>query len=152
MNPHLRDVNDFKHKLWDHLAIMSNFSLDIDSPYPTPTKETFQAKPNRISYNTNEIEFRHFGRTIELLIERAVLMPESEEKEVLIKLIANHMKKSYLMWNKEIVSDTTIFGALKSLSHEKIDIDMQLRDSREILARNKRKRSSRKDNSDKRKQ
>lgn len=144
MNPHLRDISDFKHKLWDHLAIMSDFKLDIDSPYPPPEKEKLYESPNRIPYNTNEITYRHFGRTIELLIDEAVKMEEGDKKELLIEVIANHMKKSYLMWNKETVSDETIFNALKKLSNGKIDADLRLRTSRDILSKSKKRKSSRK--------
>ncbi len=147
MNPHLRDINDFKHKLWDHLIIMSNFQVDIDTPYPKPTKEILFTKPNPIPYNTNEITYRHFGRIIEQLIKKAIEFEDGDEKDALIEIIANHMKKSYLMWNKETVSDETIFEALKTLSDGKIDMlneDLKLQHSREIFSKGKKKRSSKK--------
>ncbi|MBN2521189.1 MAG: DUF4290 domain-containing protein [Bacteroidales bacterium] len=143
MNPHLRDISDFKHKLWDHLAIMSDFKLDIDYPYDLPARETFTSKPRPVDYNINEIRYKHYGRVIELLIERAVEMPESEEKEALIQVIANHMKKSYLTWNKDSVDDWVIFKDLKELSKSKISIDeedLKLSETKEILAKSKRKR------------
>ncbi|MFC2138444.1 DUF4290 domain-containing protein, partial [Bacteroidota bacterium] len=103
MNPHLRDINDFKHKLWDHLAIMSDFKLDIDFPYEVPARETFTSKPRKVDYNDREIRYKHYGKTIELFIERAVDMEDDEVKVALIGVIANHMKKSYLTWNKDTV-------------------------------------------------
>jgi hypothetical protein len=146
MNPHLRDISDFKHKLWDHLSIMSDFKLDIDSPYKKPEPKVFNEKPRRIEYKLNEIKYKHYGRTLELLIDAASKYPEGEEKEQLIKVIANHMKKSYLTWNREVVSDREIFKDLKELSGGKINIDedLKLNDSREILSKNKRKRIMRK--------
>jgi hypothetical protein len=146
MNPHLRDISDFKHKLWDHLSIMSDFQLDIDSPYKKPESEVFNEKPRRIEYKLNEIKYKHYGRTIEMLIDTASKYPEGEEKEQLIKVIANHMKKSYLTWNREVVNDEEIFKDLKELSGSKLTVnkDLKLNDSRDILSKNKRKRVMRK--------
>jgi Mg-chelatase subunit ChlI len=120
MNPHLRDINDFKHKLWDHLAIMSDFQLDIDYPYEIPQAEEFAEKPRRVSYNTNEIRYRHYGRIVESLIKEAIKLPEGEDKDTLTKLIANHMKKSYLAWNRDSVTDEIIFNDLYELSGRKL--------------------------------
>jgi hypothetical protein len=146
MNPHLRDINDFKHKLWDHLFIMSDFKLDIDSPYNRPESKVFDEKPRKVDYKTNEIKYKHYGRTLEILINEASKFPDGEEKEHLIRIIANHMKKSYLTWNREVVTDIDIFKDLKELSGGKLDVsdDLKLSDSREILSKNKRKRVIRK--------
>jgi hypothetical protein len=122
MNPHLRDINDFKHKLWDHLALMSEFKLDIDYPYDVPRAEEFVEKPRRVSYNTNQIRFRHYGKIIERLIEEAIKLPEGEDKETLIKLIANQMKKSYLAWNRDSVTDAIIGADLEELSGKRIKL------------------------------
>ena len=142
MNPHLRDINDFKHKLWDHLALMANFELEIDSPYPKPTKETFESKPKRVPYSDRKIKYRFFGKTIQLMINKAIEYPEGDEKELLINVITNHMKKSYIMWNKDTVDDEVIFKAVKEMSGGKLQIkdDLKLTESREIINRNKRKR------------
>jgi len=120
MNPHLRDINDFKHKLWDHLAIMAKFKLDIDFPYEIPQPEEFAEKPRRVSYNTNEIRYRHYGRIVESLIKEALKLPEGDDKDTLTKLIANHMKKSYLAWNRDSVTDEIIFNDLYELSGRKL--------------------------------
>ena len=146
MNPHLRDISDFKHKLWDHLAIMSNFKLDIDSPYEKPDNRLLQTKPRRVEYKNKEIKYKHYGRTLEMLIEAASDYPEGEEKQQLIKIIANHMKKSYLTWNREVVTDSEIFKDLRVLSGGRIDIKdtVKLNDTKEILSKNKRKRFIRK--------
>jgi len=122
MNPHLRDINDFKHKLWDHLALMSEFKLDIDYPYDVPRAEEFVEKPRRVPYNTNQIRFRHYGKIIERLIEEAIKLPEGEDKETLIKLIANQMKKSYLAWNRDSVTDAIIGADLEELSGKRIKL------------------------------
>jgi hypothetical protein len=117
LNPHLRDINDFKHKLWDHLFIMSDFKLDIDSPYPIPSVEQYNEKPRRVPYPGNPIKFKHYGRIIEMMIEKAVAMEEGPEKDALKQLIANQMKKANITWNKESVSDDDIFRDMQTLSN-----------------------------------
>lgn len=142
LNPHLRDISDFKHKLWDHLQIMSDFKLDIDSPYENPVPEVLYEKPKPIPYSNYNIKYKHYGKITELMIKEAVNYPEGKEREALIKLIANHMKKCYLTWNREVVTDDIIFEDLKTLSGGNIviDKDMKLSDSRDILAKTKKKR------------
>jgi hypothetical protein len=146
LNPHLRDVSDFKHKLWDHLAIMSDFKMDIDSPYETPVPEILLAKPKPIPYKEENIRYKHYGKIIEYLIQEAVKYDEGEEKDVLIKLIANHMKKCYLTWNREVVTDEVIFEDLKTLSEGRLipPEDLKLSESRDILIKTKKKRPHRK--------
>ena len=146
LNPHLRDVSDFKHKLWDHLHIISDFKLEIDSPYEKPTPEVLSEKPKPVPYSDYNIKYKHYGKIIELLIKEAVGFEEGEEKETLIKLIANHMKKCYLTWNREVVTDELIFEDLKKLSGGAITVspDLKLSESREILSKNKKKRPQKK--------
>ncbi len=122
LNPHLRDVPDFKHKLWDHLFIMSGFKLDVDSPYPIPTSETFEDKPDHVPYPDHMDRFRHYGHIIRKMVNYAVQMEEGELKEGLILSIANQMKKSYLMWNKDTVDDSVIFDELAALSKGRIQL------------------------------
>ncbi len=146
VNPHLRDISDFKHKLWDHLALISDFKLDIDSPYETFAKETLLEKPKRIPYQHSKIKYLHYGRLIEKLIHAASELEEGEDKNILISIILNHMKKSYLNWNRNQVNDGLIFDNMKELSVGKIEIpdDMKLTETREILARARKKRMARK--------
>ena len=119
--PYLRDIADFKHKLWDHIAIMADFKLDIDYPYDPPSPDMLHEKPNIVSYNTHRIKIRHYGYNIEEMIEAAVKFEEGPEKELLIELLANHMKKSYLTWNKDAVADEKIMEDLRIISKGKID-------------------------------
>jgi len=120
MFPHLRDVNDFKHILWDHLAIMSNFKLEVDYPYEVLKKENLYTRPPHVPYKDGRIAFRHYGQTLERLIHEATKLEESEEKEMLIRMVANQMKKSYLIWNKDSVSNRKILNDLAELSNGKI--------------------------------
>jgi hypothetical protein len=142
LNPHLRDVNDFKHKLWDHLAIIADFDLDIDSPYNWPEKAELEQRPNTVPYNQHNIRYKHYGRSIVLMIEKAVELEEGEEKEDLVRMIAYHMKKSYLTWNREAVSDEEILTDLKTLSAGKLEVskDLKLPETKEILAKGRKKK------------
>ncbi|MGV8138414.1 MAG: DUF4290 domain-containing protein [Mangrovibacterium sp.] len=140
MYPYLRDINDFKHKLWDHLAIMSDFQLDIDYPYEPPRRETFNEPPGRIGYDFGKIKLRHYGKIMESLIGKAARFENGEEKEILIKLLANHMKKSYLVWNKDTVDDEKIYADLEILSYGQIKrSDLDLTETKDILFRNRKK-------------
>ncbi|MDR1160731.1 MAG: DUF4290 domain-containing protein [Tannerellaceae bacterium] len=139
MFPHLRDVNDFKHILWDHLAIMADFKLDIDYPYEIIKKENLYSKPPRIPYNNARIRYKHYGRTLELMIKKANELEVGGEKDQLIKLLANQMKRAFLTWNKESVDDRKIFKDLDELSQGRIVLneeEYKLTESRDILAKN----------------
>lgn len=135
--PYLRDVAEFKHKLWDHLAIMSDFKLDIDYPYNPPTPDILTEKPKRVPYPQTNIRYKHYGFILESMIKKTT-ETEGEEREVLIELLANHMKKSYLAWNKDAVDDEKIFLDLKELSRGKLDVskdDVQLAETKTIVTK-----------------
>ena len=146
LQPHLRDVADFQHKLWDQLFIMSDFKLDADSPFEKPSKEILNAKPEPLSYPQNFPKYRFYGNNIKIMIDEAVKWDSSEMKDALVLTIANHMKKCFLNWNKDSVKDQVIFDHLYELSETKIDI----RDSKEelldsaLLLRSKKKFSNKK--------
>jgi len=138
MFPHLRDVNDFKHILWDHLAIMSDFALDIDYPYEVIKREEVCLKPRKIPYPQAPVTYKHYGKNLENMIRQATQFEDGEQKEYLISLLANHMKKSFLTWNKEVVDDRKIFDDLQYLSKGDIVLDEdihKLTESKEILSR-----------------
>ena len=121
-NPHLRDEENYKHKLWDHLYILADYDLDVDAPYPFPTREELDQKPNRMDYPSFDNEYKFYGKSILQLIDKAIELEEGEEKEALIQVIANNMKKSYNVYNKEHVQDEVIFRHLKELSQDKLDL------------------------------
>lgn len=133
LQPHLRDVPDFKHKLWDQLFIMSSFGLDADSPFETPSKEELQEKPESLPYPKSASRYRYYGNNIQVMIDVALSWEEGEKREALVYTIANHMKKCYLNWNKDTVDDAVIFNHLFDLSDAKID----LRNSEETLSESK---------------
>jgi len=122
MNPHLRDVPDFQHKLWDQLFIISNFELDVDSPFPKPSREELYARPEPLAYPQNFPKYRFYGNNIKRMIDEAIKIEDGELKDGLMFNIANHMKKCYLNWNKDSVSDKIIFDHLRDLSDGKLDL------------------------------
>lgn len=123
LNPHLRDIADFTHKLWDHLFVISKFRLDVDSPYPRPNAETFTTKPKTVPYPANKIRYKHYGKTIERIIDVAKTYDEGAEKRELSRLIANHLKKSYVNWNKDSVTDDVIFKQFREMTNNELIID-----------------------------
>ena len=120
MFPQLRDVAEFKHKLWDHLAVMADFKLDIDYPYELVDPATLHPTPERLSYPKGAIRYRHYGRCIEEMIKKACGMPEGEERDELLRLIAAQMKKEYVLWNKESVEDAKIIEDIREYSNGQI--------------------------------
>jgi len=130
MQPHLRDVPDFQHKLWDQLFIMADFDIDVDSPYEKPSREELYARPDVLEYPQNFPKYRFYGNNIKTMIDVANTWEEGELKEALLYTIANHMKKCFLNWNKDTVQDDVIFNHLFELSDGKID----LRESTEDLS------------------
>jgi len=144
LNPHLRDVPDFQHKLWDQLFIMSQFKLDVDSPYPKPEKEVFEQKPEKLNYPQNHPKYRFYGNNIKKMIDVAVSWEQGEMKSQLIYIIANHMKKCFLNWNKDTVEDSVIFQHFYELSNGKINtdlIDKPLSDSKNLISFSNKKHS-----------
>ena len=125
MFPHLRDVPDFKHKLWDHLAIMSDFKLDIDYPVEIVKKEDLVMKPEKIAYSNGAIRYRHYGHILEGLVKKATEMEEGEEKNALIRLLAIQMKKSLNNWNKDGMEDQKIVDDLRAYSNGAIDLKVE---------------------------
>ena len=133
MFPHLRDVPDFKHKLWDHLAIMSDFKLDIDYPFEIVKKEDLVVKPEQLAYPNADFRYRHYGRFLEGMVKKAVEIEDEEEKKQLINLLAIQMKKDLNNWNKEGIEDQKIVDDLREYSNGAIDLkveDLRLGDSR----------------------
>ena len=146
MNPHLRDVPDFQHKLWDQLFIMSDFELDVDSPFEKPQRELLMQKPERLAYPKTNLKYRFYGNNIKNMINVAKDWEEGDMKNALVYNIANHMKKCFLNWNKDTVQDEVILKHLTELSEGKLVVnesDLPLTDSSELLkSRNKNGNSS----------
>lgn len=138
MHPQVKETNNYKQKLWDHLHIISDFKLDIDSPYPIPSKQALNSKPERIPYQSNDIKFKQYGKNLQKIIEKAIELEDGKEKEAFVKTIANHIKKSYLNWNRDSVNDELILKHLDILSNKKLKLpeNVRLIATGDILSKN----------------
>lgn len=139
MNPDMRDQVDIKHKLYDHVHLMSDFTLDIDSPYPVPPRPEESPAPARVPYTQETIKLRPYGKYMQRMIEKAVTYEEGAEKDELVKTIANNLKKMYLNWNRDSVNDELIHEHLSLLSGTKLKLrdDDRLHSTTDILKANK---------------
>ncbi len=138
LNPHLRDVDDYNHKLWDHIFIMSDFKLDADSPYPIPTKETFETKPDKVAYPNGKIRYGHYGQGVQDLVAAIPLKTDEEERKALIKCTANLMKRFYLSWNRDSVEDETILKQMMELSGGTLKLtleDLELKPTADLIVK-----------------
>ena len=136
LNPHLRDVPDFQHKLWDQLFIMSDFNLDVDRPFEKPIREFLEERPQPLTYPQNFPKYRFYGNNIKSMIDVARKWEEGEIKDALVFNIANHMKKCFLSWNKDTVDDQVIFNHLTELSENTLSVNpthLPLTSSEEFL-------------------
>ncbi len=146
LHPNSKDSAELRHKLWDHLHIMSNFRLDIDSPFPVPDKETLTKQPKPLSYPVRNLRHNYYGRNIQQMIEETCKMEDGEEKDLLTISIANQMKTSYLLWNKDTVDDNLILQHLAEFSRNNLSLpdNSQLKQTHEIVSRPKKKQKSQK--------
>ena len=146
LQPHLRDVPDFQHKLWDQLFIISNFKLEVDSPYEKPTPEELYAPPEPLAYPQNHPKYRFYGNNIKTMIDVAKTWDKGELRDALEFTIANHMKKCFLNWNKDTVEDAVIFDHLYELSDGQIDLKNSTEDLSDStsLMRTKKRHSNKK--------
>lgn len=123
LNPHLRNVEDFRHKLWDHLFIVSDFKLDVDSPYPIPTRETLRAKPQPLPYPKRKPRYNHLGKNLELVIDKALQEQDPEKKQGFANAIAYYMKLAYTTWHKENVHDDAIQAELSAITKGQLEFN-----------------------------
>lgn len=123
LNPHLKNVEDFRHKLWDHLFLISDFKLDVESPYPIPTRETLRARPERLRYPKRYPKFNHLGKNIEIVIDKALSEENPEKKQGFANAIAYYMKLTYSNWHKELVHDDTIQSELSSITKGELEFN-----------------------------
>lgn len=147
MFPHLRNVEDFRHKLWDHLAIMADFKLDIDYPYEIVKKENLYNRPDNVPYKTKRVTYKHYGRYVEDLIEKCTAMESGRERDNLVSMIGNQMKKSFLTWNKETVEDKKIIDDMRELSRGDISLNpdiFRLSESKDLMQKKPKNTNQRK--------
>ena len=123
LNPHLKNVEDFRHKLWDHLFLISDFKLDVESPYPIPTRETLKAKPERLPYPKRYPKFNHLGKNIEIIIDKALKEENPEKRQGFANSIAYYMKLTYSNWHKELVHDDNIQSELNTITKGQLEFN-----------------------------
>ena len=135
MNPQVKESNDYMHKLWDHLYIIAEYNLDVDSPYPAPTPEMQKKKPDHVGYQKNNIRYGHYGQYIYDVVKKVKEMEDGPKKQALLINIANQMKRDYLSWNRDTVNDLLILDDLYKISGEEITLpmDTKLIPTNEIL-------------------
>lgn len=135
LNPQLRNSDNFERALWDHLYIMSRLKLDVDAPYPMPTEAELESKPSRVNYPQTPIRFGHYGKLVERMIADCAAMEPGEKRDAYAEVIANHMKKQFLTWNRDTVPDQLIMKDLAELSKGKVKLkeDVQLAHTADIL-------------------
>ena len=147
MFPCLRDVTEFKHKLWDHLAMMSRYQLDIDYPYEITPKDKNADLTQKVPYPSSKIRYMHYGSLVHDMINVALEMEEGERCDYFVSFIANYMKKQYLTWNKDAVDDAKIKNDLLELSDGKLTFkDEALKDSRDLVVRKKSRQNNHRNN------
>ena len=143
LNPNVYDTGDYRHKLWDHLFLISEFKLDVDSPYPMPETKLLKERPERLKYSENSIRFKHYGNNIVRMLEKATEFEDGPEKVALINYLANHLKKSYLLWNRNSVNDELIKDHIFLLSKDQIKSDQyELSSTSDILAKTRKRRTT----------
>ena len=123
LNPHLKNVEDFRHKLWDHLFLISDFKLDVESPYPIPTRETLKAKPEALPYPKRHPKYNHLGKNIEVVIDKALKEEDPEKRQGFANAIAYYMKLTYSNWHKELVHDDNIQTELAAMTHGELEFN-----------------------------
>jgi len=125
INPAIKDGSEFNQKMWDDLFIISDFKLDVDSPYPKPDEEVLTKKPLKVDYNNHRLKYKHYGRNIELLIDQAVAIEDEQKKEDAIIYLGRLMRGFYGSWNKEVVDESVIAKHIEELSRGKLKVDIE---------------------------
>jgi len=123
LNPHLRDVDDYRHKLWTHLFVMSDFKLEADSPYELPKPEELAAKPERVEYPTSKIRYGHYGKYTQKILEQSTEIEDEKEKGYLTRTMANFMKKQFLVFNNDAVENNVIANQMAELSKKELVLE-----------------------------
>jgi hypothetical protein len=124
LNPSIREYPEYNQKLWDELFIMSEFQLDVDSPYPIPDEQILTKKPNRVNYSTKGVKYKHYGKNIELLVKKAMTLEDPEEREAATIHVGKLMKTFFSTWNKDTIDDMVIMKNITDLSNGELKLDM----------------------------
>ena len=123
--PNYKQTGEEVQKLWDDLHIMANFELDIDGPFPVPDETVLTKRPDRVAYKQEKIRFRHYGRNIKLMIDKAISLEDPEEKEAAVIYVGRMMRTFYASWNKDLVEEGIILGNIREMSENQLDLDLE---------------------------
>lgn len=148
INPAMQNTPEVEQKLWDDLHIISGFTVDIDGPFPTPNKEILEKKPEKMGYSGNDITFRHFGKNIELLVDKAITLEDAEEQEAAIIHIGKLMKTFIYSYNRDTIEDDVVYKNIRKLSNNKLDIDLEKVKAGNLFEPVKKERRNDRDNND----
>jgi len=121
LNPHLKNVEDYRHKLWDHLFLIADFNLEVDSPYPIPTRESLKARPAALPYPKRYPRYSHLGKHLELIIAKAMAEENEEKRSGFAHIIAYYMKLAYNTWHKELIPDESIRSELNTITKGQLE-------------------------------
>ena len=142
VNPELsKEASEYAQKVWDDLFIISKFDLDVEGPFPIPEATILDKKPEKVAYQSNNIKFRHYGRSVEILIDNAIALEDPKEKEGAVIAIGKLMKSFYQTWNKDTIDDAVVLKNIKQLSKDQLDIDIELVKEHGLFDSEKRERS-----------
>lgn len=147
INPNIKDTPEIAQKLWDDLHIISDFTIEVDGPFPQPDRAVLDKKPERMSYNSNEITFKHYGRNIELLVQKAISLEDPEEKEAAIVHIGKLMKTFFYSYNKDVIDDQVVMTHIRDLSNNQLEIDMEKVKEHNLFEPQRKERRQEPDNS-----
>lgn len=129
INNHLRDTDDLRHKLWDHLFIIAGFDLDVDSPYPKPSPESIAPHPDRLDYPGRRVAHKHYGRYIELMLHRLAAVDDADDRRIIVANIAKYMRNKSHEYNQEFPSNEVVINDMRKMSDGALDIDDHLLDN-----------------------
>lgn len=121
LNPHLKNVEDFRHKLWDHLFLISDFNIEVESPYPIPTREKLRGRPNPLPYPKRHPKFSHLGKNLELVINKALQEEDQQKRQGFANAIAYYMKLAYSNWHKDTLHDDAIQSELTNITKGQLE-------------------------------
>ncbi len=146
IHPLANENVEIDQKLWDDLYIISDFSLDVDSPFPMPNREVLDRKPERLDYTAGKVRYKHYGKNIELLVQKAIEQEDPEEKEAAIVLIGKLMKTYHTIWNKDNIDDATVLANIRKLSDSQLDLDLKRIEEENLFESTYKERKSRPNN------
>ncbi len=142
LNPKIKGIDEYKKVLWNHLAMMTDYKLDIDYPYDIIPEDQVKSKPEKIALIKDPIKKRQYGRVILEMIKTANEMTDQKLKEEFVQVILIQMKRTYIEWNKDVVKDEVIFEDFLKLSNHQLTVPEGFKLPQSYEIRNKQRPSN----------